>query len=344
MRHALGGFISRRALGGIRHVRVVGEDSAIGLTARVYAQARQDFGLVAPPLALHSGLPKLLAACWMMLRETLVVPGESGRAVKEAVAAAVSAANDCPYCVEVHDSVLNGLKDASPSVAAATAWGRTCLDASTVAPPPVPARQTGEVVGVAVTFGYLNRMANIFLPSSPIPAQTPGAAGKYVRGALGWMLRGAVGDVTAGLSLDLLPPARPPADVLSWAGGAREVSDAFARASAEIARAADPAVPPAVRAAVREVLDGWTGGPPGPGRGWMDPVVAELPPADRAAGKLALLTALASYRIDDDVVEEYRRDAPGDEALLSLTSWVALTAARRTGEWMTATRPEGSQE
>ncbi|WP_199749108.1 carboxymuconolactone decarboxylase family protein [Amycolatopsis sp. WAC 01376] len=314
------------------------------MTARVYAQARQDLGMVAPPLALHSGQPKLLAACWTMLRETLVVPGESGRAVKEAVAAAVSSANGCPYCVEVHESVLNGLKDASPSVAAATAWGRTCVDASTVAPLPAPNRQTGEVVGVAVTFGYLNRMANIFLPSSPVPAQTPGAARKYVRGTLGWMLRGTVGDVTAGRSVDLLPPARPTADVLSWAGGAREVSDAFARASAEIERAADPAVPPAVRAAVREVLEGWTGGPPGPGRGWMDPVVAELPPADRAAGKLALLTALASYRIDDDVVEEYRRDAPGDEALLSLTSWVALTAARRTGEWMTATSPEGSRE
>jgi len=43
-----------------------------------------------------------LAASWLMLREALLVPGFVDRATKEAVAAAVSVGNTCPYCVAVH--------------------------------------------------------------------------------------------------------------------------------------------------------------------------------------------------------------------------------------------------
>ena len=51
--------------------------------------------------------------------------------------------------------------------------------------PPFPDDQLGEYVGVAVTFEYLNRMNNVFLPGSPIPARLPGLARDRVRRTIG---------------------------------------------------------------------------------------------------------------------------------------------------------------
>ena len=103
----------RRTLAQIRYVSPVLPGAADGLVASVYAQAERDFGLIAPPLALHSPAPQALAAAWLMLRETLLAAGTAPRQQKEVVAASVSAANACPYCVAVHTAVIKGLASGS---------------------------------------------------------------------------------------------------------------------------------------------------------------------------------------------------------------------------------------
>src|SRR4051794_40035248 len=92
----------RRSLDQIRYVTPVRAPAADDTVARVYQQVERDFGMLAPPVALHSPAPGPLAACWMMLRESLLADGQVQRGAKEAVAAAVSVANSCPYCVTVH--------------------------------------------------------------------------------------------------------------------------------------------------------------------------------------------------------------------------------------------------
>jgi hypothetical protein len=64
--------------------------------------------------------------------------------------------------------------------------------------------------------------------------------------------------------------------------------------------------------------------------------VAGLPAADRPPGRLALLTALASYRVTQAVIDDFRRDRPEDAELIALTSWASLAAARREGGRMHA--------
>jgi len=105
----------RKSLGQIRYVSPVPPGAAAGLVAEVYAQVEHDFGMLAPPVALHSPAAGPLAASWMMLRETLVVQGVASRAAKETVAAAVSVENGCPYCVTVHNAVLGGLDTQRPA-------------------------------------------------------------------------------------------------------------------------------------------------------------------------------------------------------------------------------------
>src|SRR5690606_18563630 len=189
---AVGRTLSRMtapgALAQVRHVAPVRPRAARGLVAEVYAGLERDFGMLAPPVILHSPVPPVMAACWLMLAESLLASGTVTRAAKEAVAAEVSAANTCPYCVDVHTATLHALTPSTPP--ALTTWARTASPARTASIPPAlptsaapgesappaltssartasippPGDTVGaELVGVVVTFQYINRMVNVFL-------------------------------------------------------------------------------------------------------------------------------------------------------------------------------------
>ncbi|GIH67813.1 carboxymuconolactone decarboxylase family protein [Sphaerimonospora thailandensis] len=314
----------RGSLAQIRHVSPVPPGAAPDLVARVYAQMARDFGMLAPPVALHSPAPECLAACWLMLRESLLTSGAAGRTAKEAVAVRVSAANSCPYCVDVHRATLRGLagkREAAPEPAAAPD-----REAAT--------ESAAELAGVALTFHYLNRMVNVFLGDSPLPPRLPARARPGLMRLFGLVMRPAARRETPpGESLGLLPEAPLPGD-LSWAGRTANLAGAFARAATAIEAAGRRAVPDPVRELVVERLGGWDGAPPGLGRAWAVEAAAGLAPAHRPAGRLALLTAMASYQVDRQAIEEFRRAvpddvAPGDRELVELTAWSSLAAARR---------------
>ena len=81
----------------VRYVSPVRPGAAQGLVGRVYEQVEREFGVLAPSLVLHSPAPQVLAASWLMLRETLLVVRKVERAAKEAVATTVSLGNACPW-------------------------------------------------------------------------------------------------------------------------------------------------------------------------------------------------------------------------------------------------------
>ena len=156
VRARLLGRAMRSAQGAVKYVRPVRASAAVGLVAMVYQQMERDFGFLAPPISLHSPSPEVMAASWLMMRETLLASGRADRVLKESVASAVSEANTCPYCVEVHDAIRHRI-DGAYEADAVGAWVRG-------GPRPFPDDQLGECVGVAVTFEYVNRMNNVFLP------------------------------------------------------------------------------------------------------------------------------------------------------------------------------------
>ncbi|GII02148.1 carboxymuconolactone decarboxylase family protein [Planobispora takensis] len=381
----MGRMLSRVALRGslsqVRHLSPVRPRAARGLVADVYAQAERDFGMLAPPVILHSPAPEVLAACWTLLRESLLADGAVPRAVKEAVATEVSAGNACPYCVDVHRETLRGLAgegrgalrsgpvgdgragarsgpaaggpDAAwPGLARAAAWARAAGTRDTAVRPPLHDGHVRELTAVAVTFHYLNRMVNVFLGDSPLPPHVPpGARGPAMR-LLGLLMRPAARrPVVPGQSRTLLPVASLPAD-LAWARGTPYLEGAFARAAAAIEEGGRRSAPGPVRELLAATLEDWDGRPAGLGRGWAAEAASALPPAQRPAGRLALLTALASYQVDEEVVGEFLRAqarervfrtgpgerAPraesGERALVELTAWASLAAARRAGAWL----------
>lgn len=340
----------RRSLNQVRYVAPVLPAAAEGLVAAVYQQVERDFGLLAPPVALHSPAPGPLAACWSLLRETLITPGLADRAAKEAVAAAVSLGNSCPYCVAVHAAAVGKLlrestaaeiaadriaKVPDPRLRSIAAWARASglRDQAKAGSAPFPAEQAPELVGVAVTFQYLNRMVNIFLNDSPLPPAAPAVARRPLMRVLGRIMVSAGPAGQADTTVGLLPKAELPAD-LSWASRSPRIASVFARAAAAIERAALDTVAPPVRELVLGELAGWRGHPRGPSRSWAHSVASRLAEADRPAGRLTLLTAFSAYQVTAADIGDFRRRQPEDEALIGLTAWASLAAARQLGTWL----------
>jgi alkylhydroperoxidase family enzyme len=328
----------RRSLAQIRYVSPVMPGTASGVVATVYAQAEKDFGMVAPPVAMHSPSPSALVASWAMLRETLLATGQADRVEKEVVAAAVSAANACPYCVAIHTAAAQELVPgldaagitsanlASPLLKEISSWARSSgLREDVHSAPP---GNVAELAGVAVTFQYLNRMVTIFLPESPLPPMTPKAIGGWVMGMLASGMTSP--HPVPGASLDLLPDGPLP-DEFSWAAGDARIAAALSGAAAAFEQGASEVVTPAVRELVTARLGSWDGRPQGPNRAWADEAVAEVDAADRPAARLAILTALAPYQVTKADVTAF---GSSDAALIALTSWASMAAARTAGSWL----------
>jgi len=339
MGRTAGRLMKRRVLGQIRYVTPVPPRAARGLVRDVYTQIERDFGMLAPPMALHSPAPSVLAAAWAMLRESLLVDGRAGRAIKETVAAAVSQANRCPYCVDVHGAAMSawGLGDAAASLAA----GQTIDDAQVRAaaawaggggaPAGLPAAWMPELLVVLTCFHYLNRMVRVFLPDSPLPPLPPSARTAVIP-VFGRLLRDAATVAPpAGASLRMVP-ASPDRPEPNWTHEAPVLAETFVRAGAAIDGAAGAWVPAAVREAVLADLARWDGRPPPLGSIWIDQVTDLLAPGDRPAARLALLTAKASDRVDEATVTRWRERESSDRALIELTSWAALAAADRLAD------------
>jgi alkylhydroperoxidase family enzyme len=342
----------RRSLAQIRYVSPVLPGTANGLVASVYAQVEQDFGMVAPPVAMHSPCPPALAGSWAMLRETLLVTDQADRAEKEVVAASVSAVNSCPYCVAVHTAAAQHLDSgldaagiasgdlASPVLKDTARWARSSgLPESADSPPP---GNFAELAGVAVTFQYLNRMVTVFLPESPLPPMTPKAVGGWVMGMLASGMTSA--SPVPGESLEPLPDAKLPEE-FSWAAGDARIASTLAGATAAVEDAAAQVVTAPVRELISDRLRAWDGRPVSPSRAWADEAVAALDGPDRAAGRLAILTALAPYQVGRADVDEFRSAAKsGDDAVIALTSWASLAAARTAGSWLRNQAPDAASQ
>lgn len=331
----------RAALAHVEHVTPTDPSTATGLVQEVYRQVERDFGMLAPPIALHSPAPTVLAAAWAMLHESLLVTGTTPRATKEAVATAVSAANACPYCIDIHGATLSGLDGGADSAAIAAdrlgdvndpqlrdivQWARRpALDAVV----PFPAAQLPEIGSVAVVFHYINRMVSVFLRSSPLPP-LPGRARRGAKWMAGRVMSSlSHRPVPAGAALELLPPATVPLD-LAWAGTTR-IAEAFARAGSAIEDAAASVVPERVQDLVRARLADWDGTPPGLSASWVDAALARVPDDELPAGRLAMLTALSAYQVGDAAVASFKRHDPRDGSLVTVVSWAAHTAARSIG-------------
>lgn len=344
----------------IRYVQPISYHSARGLTAEVYHQLQTDF-IPAPLVALHSPLPEVMAGVWSVLRETLMA-GHVNRSHKEAVAVTVSKANECPFCVDAHTVMLRATSDhdvvdailqedhaqiLDPQTKALVQWVRSTRSSNTAVAHPLPFSQEEgpEIIGTAVAFHYLNRMANVFLGDSLLPVSLPSAL-KDLSYRLYAATEGrrVMRRLQPGSSLKFLPQAQLPGD-LDWAASDPVIGSAFAGLAQVVEQAGRSVLPDPVRALVTKRVRAWNGETPGMSRRWVEEAVAGLREEHQPAARLALLTALASYQVDSGIIEAFRAQGNSnhtDADLIAATAWASLTAARRASEWMAASSKAAS--
>lgn len=328
----------------VRHLAKPDLNTKEPLTRNVLDQASREFQ-VAPPFTVHISDPELLAGVWCMAREAYLV-NAGGRAVREAVAEAVSTLNDCPYCVAVHAGMYASVgEDARhlaeptrlpPHIAPAHAWAAATLspDADALRHPQVAASDVPQIFGTAVTFHYINRMASVFLGETPValPGMASAPGRKLTHLSFEFFGRRIVKlDPRPGHCVGQ-PDEELPVE-FQWASSNPAVANGLAHFAAAAEKAGQSAVPKAVRTFVLDQLDAWRGEQAPISRSWVDEAVGPIDDALRPAARLALLTARAAYQVDGSTIEAFRDITPGDKPLLQTVAWGAFAATRRIASW-----------
>lgn len=324
----------------IRYFHSLPRASAESLSGKVLAQVRKEFGAEVEPFTLHLPIPELLAGVWMACRETLLA-GSGRRDAKEVVAAAVSELNRCPYCIDAHSTMLLGSSgedfDAlhDPVLRESAAWASATLTPGSplLLKPPFSPEEAPEFVGTAIFFHYINRMVTILLGPSPLPF-TSGMQKKVSMHLAAWFFGGAIRlSKPPGTSIDLLAEATLPDDLFRIKPSPT-IAAAFSRFTQAIEQAGTTTLSAETRAAINQVLQKWLGESPTLDNRWCEDAIVSLGEADKTAGRLALLAALAPHRVDETVVSAFSSNFPGDRMLLSALAWGSFAAAKRIASWI----------
>ncbi len=91
-------------------VSYVSEEEATGKVKEIYEEIKATRGLAAVPnfWKAIAGNPAYLEVTWNNLK-TVMKPGKLDRVTKEIIAVAVSATNNCEYCLHSHTDALRAL-------------------------------------------------------------------------------------------------------------------------------------------------------------------------------------------------------------------------------------------
>jgi hypothetical protein len=215
-------------------------------------------------------------------------------------------------------------------------WSRATAHPSGV-DSPFPEQESAEMIGTAVFFHYMNRVATVLLDQTPLPSSRKSLKGLLSRIA-GWYFSFAARrQKTAGDSLAFLPNAELPAD-MGWASPSAPLAGAWARFAAEVERQGREALPAATRQLATEYIGNWRGEGLELCNGTLEDAVQPLGYEQRGAGRLVLLTALAPHQVDERVIRGFADPRREQAKLLAAISWASFTAARRIGSWLAPTR------
>jgi AhpD family alkylhydroperoxidase len=334
------------APGQIRYLTSIDYGVATGLARDVMVQMESDF-LVGPPLTVHLPNPPLMAGVWSLCRECLAA-GRIPRPMGDLIAGVVSRANTCPYCFGIHTAMLHSFgvsEDAEvlqnnhtfidPAKQSMAEWAAATLTpgSEVLQRAPFTREQAPQVIGTALAFHYLNRIVNVFL--DPIPLSDV----SWLRSSFSWM-SGRM--MRARLSAQRLEPGsflNPEPDIslpsqFAWAAADVNIAGAVRRFAAAAEKAGTESVDPRIRECVLAHVQSWNGESLGISRAWIEPVVSSLNEDLRPAARLALLTALASYQVDESIVQDFQAHQPGDRYLINLTSWASYITVCRIAGWL----------
>lgn len=321
---------------------------ATGLRKKVLMQLQQEFQRV-PPITLHYANEKLMASVWAFARESLVA-GKSSRVNRELVAAITSQLNKCPFCIEVHTSMLHGAGDDDAADIAFNEnstsshqkpladWARATLTpkARILAKPPFDDADKPYLIATVLVFHYTNRMVTIFLDESPLPI---GVSNKWLKNKLNRMVGFVAGRRIVSVQAEHGEAVYYHNDAkldsaFSWAKSNKAIAKGLATFANAIEEAGAESLSPKARKVIIKTVDSWNGESMPMSRNWIESTLEILPNVEKTGAELALLVALADYRIDEKLITRFKENH-NDTDLVNVTAWGAFIAMKRVSTWIT---------
>src|SRR5215471_315680 len=330
----------------MRYVHAIPRRKAAGLVAQVYEMIEDDF-FINGSLTSRSKVPPLLAGIWTAGRESILVDDHLDRTTKEAMNAALSQVNDCPYCGDMLISLVHasGKHDAASCIFAENeahitnstlrkrlTWVKSIATPGVKMDVPVPftVEELPEVIAALMAMSDINRFSHVVMDGSPVsaPLGLQGLKAMALR-LFGSQLRSThVKPLMPGRALPLLPPAPLPAD-MEWASTNPRIADSLARWAAVVEHEASCVVSTEVREFVARNLQHWDGELMPLSRSWVDSEVSMLTGQDRAIARLEIVLAKAPYQVNETLVEDVVTEDRGEERFIRILAWASFTSARR---------------
>jgi AhpD family alkylhydroperoxidase len=320
---------------------------ATGLARAALDQMDRDF-VIGPPITVHISNPELMTGLWSAARECLAA-GQNQRARGEVIAATISRLNTCPYCFDIHTSMLHSFGEhdaahavrrghdiANANMQALARWAKATLQPSNpiLASPPFTRHESPAMVGTALCFHYLNRITNVFLEGSAMMLKGSG----WLKGGMisisGRFLRSRLTTQKVQPGQFLIPCSGDLPAEFAWAECNPNIAGGFLRFTEAAEAAGNESIEPDVRACVSNYIAEWQGEAPGLGQAWLEAAVAPLADIGRPTARLALLAALAPHQVEEHLVADFRALKPRDRDLVNVTSWGAYTTVRRIASWL----------
>ncbi|NJK44638.1 MAG: hypothetical protein HC933_10440, partial [Pleurocapsa sp. SU_196_0] len=271
---------------------------------------------------VHAAQPTLLAGVWALFRETQLASGVP-RAHQETIALLVAEENRCPWCIEAHELALH----TQPRVPEIVAWYTANPDPFKATPHPAFTPEAFIAHRAAVLlWQYINRITNVLLVDSAW--QRFGSWRAPLTRVMGRVFSAFFlhRRYEPGRALVFVSDAPLPRH-LAWAGSHRTIAAALAYFHQQIHQLGAAHIPPTVQHFVLEFVDAHRHQNMGLSRRWTDGAVEPLEPNQRSLAKLLLLTAFASYQIDESVVQAVRGSLPTDADLLAVLAWGSYVAS-----------------
>ena len=337
----------------VKYIPVVEYKRSSGEVRSLYDQMITDFQITGP-LLLHSISPNLMPGAWAIARETFIASNRSPREIKELVASVISKINACPFCIDAHTAMLIG-KDRGELANAVfkntlheitdsnyrgiIEWSLANRNptADILRNPPFSKEEAPEIIGTSLVFHYINRMVNIFLNESPLPIPHGFDTIKSRAHSLFGRVFGkniANREPEPGLSLSFLNSPAAGMVEPAWSINNSYIAKAFSSFEFIIQCIEEESVPAGVCVMLTEFLEKWNGEEMPLDKKWINEAIKGLHEKERIFGELALLCAVAPYRITQNLVDEFFKSESDPVKLLELCSWASYSATRRISSWL----------
>jgi AhpD family alkylhydroperoxidase len=302
--------------GPVRHIQAASPRQSIGISKKVFAQMQLENAGVHGPFLIHAAQPTLLAAVWALFRETQLASGVP-RAHQETIALLIAEENRCPWCIEAHQLALH-TQQPNPEIVTWYKANPDPLKHSSIQGSSLEAMIAHRAA--VLLWQYINRMTNVLLVESAW----------HNLGSLRGPLTRVMGHVfgafflnrqyVPGRSLEFITEVPLPSH-LEWARPHQTIGVALAAFHRQVNELAQTLIPDHLQRFVLEYVHEHRGQNMGLSRRWADDAVAWLEPALQPTSKVLLLTALASYQIDEELISQVRQTLPDDADLLALLAW-----------------------